>query len=819
MRRRPSDTAWLARALQGTAGDVRMAARLLKKDPGFTLAAAMTLALGIGAAGTIFTIFDGMFLKGLPVDEPDRIVAVRAIDRNGRPLQLSAAESDDWRAATHTFSGLAAYTGANFVLTGDGRPAERVPSSYISASAFPLLGDRPLLGRAFTASDDRPGAPAVVVLGEAIWKERYGGDPHIIGRPVTVNGDPATVVGVMPARFRFPLIDKGWLPLAMAPQSNDRRRDARTIAVVGRLAEGATIAQARAELDAIASRVGKQYPDTDGGVHASVEPYTGGFSGFNNPWSDALLAAAFLLLIGCANVASLFFARASGRARDLAIRSSLGATRWRLVRQLLVESALVAALAAGVGAGLTWAGVRFWTWSMPVSNWPYWFRWTIDGRILVFLGIASAATALLAGLAPAFHLSGGGVAALIKDDARSGTTPRRARRWTNGLIAAELALTLVLLASAGLMVRTTIELMQVDRVVDTPHILLSSVGLPVARYATPEARSRFVETLTERLDRLPMARSAAAATAFPFYTAPLRLLAIAGQPAVGGPGPVVSYVAIGPRYFETLGVRLILGRPFSSEDGTSGHPAAIVNQRFVQMYFGGGSPLGARIRLTDPNAAHGDASWLGVVGVSPTVRQHYAQDLDPVVYVPFRQDPVSTPILLVRGDGDPNVLAPGLRGIVRELDSDLVLSNVAPLEWLLDGTSFANRVFLTFFSGFAGFALLLSSVGLYASTRHAVVERRHEIGVRMALGAQARQVVWLFTRRVVGVLLIGGATGLAGAFAGTRLMRGFLVRTSPSDPATLVSMSLLLAIVAVVATLIPARRAARTDPVSALRCE
>lgn len=820
LRRRSSgDTVRVPAAFHGLTADVRIAARLLKKDRGFTAAAAMTLALGIGSAGTIFTIFDGMFLKGLPVEAPDRIVSVRAADRHGRPLQLSPAEFDDWRTATNRFSGLAAYAGANVILGDKGRPAERVPSSYISAGAFPLLGERPFLGRALTADDDRPGAPGVILLGEAIWKERYGGDPRIIGRPVTVNGEPATVVGVMPARFRFPIIDEAWVPLAMAPQVRDRRRDVRTLNVVGRLAEGATIAQARAELDGVAARLAAHYPDTDVGVHASVEPYTGRFSGFNNPWSDALLAAGFLLLIGCADVASLVLARASGRTRDLAIRTALGATRWRLVRQLLVESTLVASVAAGLGAALTWAGVRFWIWSMPVANWPYWFRWDIDARILAFLAIAGAVTALLSGLAPAVQLSRTGPGAFMRDEVRSGTTGRRRRRWTYGLIAGELALTLILLAGAGLMIRTTIALMQVDSLVDTPHILMSAVRLPDAKYAAAE-RTRFVERLGERLEALPPVRFTTVASAMPFLTAPLRALEVAGRrPDTLGPRPAVSYVAVGPHYFETLGVHLLLGRSFSAVDGTAGHLAAIVNQRFVRMFSGGRNPLGDRIRLTDPNAARGEPPWLTIVGVSPAVRQHYAQDLDPVVYVPYLQDPAPTPTLLTRTGGDPNALAPLIREALQRLDSDLVLVNVAPLDELLSGTGFANRVFLTFFGVFAGFALLLSAVGLYAATRHAVIERRHEIGVRMALGAQARQVVWLFTSRMLAVLAVGGAAGVGGALAATRLMRGFLVQTSPSDPTTLVSMTLLLAVVALAATALPTRRAARMDPASALRCE
>lgn len=811
---------WIPPALQDVTRDVRFAVRLLAKDRGFTVGAAMTLALGIGAAGTIFTIFNGMFLKGLPVERPDRIVTVRALDQHGRPLQVSPAEFNGWQEGAKSFSGIAAYAGAGAVLTDTDRPPERVPASYISASAFTVLGERPVLGRVFTAVDDSRGAPAVIILGETVWRERYGSDPHVVGRSVTVNGEPVTVIGVMPAHFRFPIIDKAWLPLAMAPQIRDRKRGARTLSIVGRLAVGVTTAQARAELDAILARLARDASDTHAGLHAAIDPYTQGFTGFDNPWSISLLAAGFLLLIGCANIAGLLLARASGRARDLAIRTAIGATRWRILRQLLVESTLLSTVAGALGVGLTWAGVQLWIVSLPVTNWPYWFRWDLDARVLAFLAIVSVATAVLAGAAPAIHLSRAGTAALMKDDARSGTHGRRAQRWTSGLIACELALTLVLLAGAGLMVRTTIKLLEVDSVVDVPHVLMANVHLPESKYSTPEQRTRFVESLAERLHDLSTIRSTSVANAMPFLNAPRRALAVAGRPELEeGVPPVVSYVTIGDRYFETLGVHLLVGRPFSRANGTAGNFAAIVNQRFVQMFVGGQNPLGMRIRLADPNRPDADRPWLTVVGVSPTIRQHYAQDLDPVVYVPYRQDPARTPVVFVRATGDPDIAAPVLRERLREIGPGLVLFNVMSLEQLLSGTGFANRVFLTFFSVFAGFALLLSAVGLYAATRHAVTDRRHEIGVRMALGAQSGQVVWLFTRRMLVVLAVGGLAGLAGAVAVTRLMQGLLVDTSPSDPSTFVSVTVLVALVATFATVMPARRATRTDPVRALRCE
>jgi predicted permease len=706
------------------------------------------------------------------------------------------------------------------VLGDEGQIPERIPASYVSATTFSVLEVPPLLGRVFNDEDDRRGAPAVVILGEEVWRQRYGSDPSILGRSVTLNGGPVVVIGVMPSRFRFPDIANAWLPLAASPQARDRRRDARTLTVAGRLGDRASIRQAIGELNTVFARLARDYPSTDADLHAVVEPYTHGFSGFDNPWSNSLLAAACLLLIGCGNVASLLLARATGRIRDLAIRIAVGASRWRIVRQLLVESLLLSIVAAILGLGLTLAAVRIWVASLPVSNWPYWFRWDVDARVVAFLAIASAAAAILSGVVPAIQLSRIDAGPMLKRDTRHGSASRITRRWTSAIIAAELALTLVLLAGAGLMIRTTLKLFQIDSVVDSSHVLLANVTLPAARYATADQRSAFVDALVGRLAVAPDVTSASVASAMPFLSAPLRVVSVGGHAEPSEVrGPAVSYVAIGTSYFDALGVRLLVGRTFVPTDGTPGHDSAIVNQRFVEMFLKGGTPLGTTIRVTNPNVTNQNGPWLTIVGISPTIRQHYAQDLDPVVYVPYRQDATGVPLLVVRTNGEPAHAIPIVRQEVNALDKTLVVFNDMPLAQLLSGTGFANEVFLTFFNVFAGFGLLLSAIGLYAATRHMVRERRHEIGVRLALGAEAGQIVWLFTRRISMILAAGAVLGLAGAFACTRLMRGFLVQTDPFDPLTMVTITLLLAAVALIATVIPARSAARLDPLTTLRAE
>jgi predicted permease len=533
-----------------------------------------------------------------------------------------------------------------------------------------------------------------------------------------------------------------------------------------------------------------------------------------------LAAVAILLLIACANVAGLLLSRATDRSRDLAVRASLGASAWRLVRPLLVESLLLGATAAALGFALTRVGIRLWVASLPQSNWPFWYRWSLDGRVAVFLIAVSLIVTMLCGLAPAVRLRSS-AGHLIQMGGRTGGTDRESSRWTSGLLTAEIALTLVLLAGGGLLTRSMFQTLQSDAIVDSTHVLLGEVEIPVNRYRTPSERIAFVENLHARVTAQSHVRSFAVANAIPFYDAPLRALAVDGQSFTNEARPPHStYVIVGGKYFEALGVHILRGRTFNTIDGTPGHAAAIVNQHFVAQYLQNGQdPLGQRIRVTNPNTAHAGAPWLTIVGISPDVRQHYAQDQDSVVYVPFRQDPQSSAVLLTRATGDPTALVAAVRDSVHAIDPTVAVFNVTPLDRFLVEVHFVNRVFLTIFGSFAVFALFLSALGLYASTAYGVRRRTHEIGVRLALGARRGQIVWLFLSSALRLAMWGGAIGLVGALAATRIIRGMLVETSPTDPLTLVSITALLAIVAIAATLLAARRAARLEPTIALTHE
>jgi putative ABC transport system permease protein len=638
---------------------------------------------------------------------------------------------------------------------------------------------------------------------------------------IRINGTPSTVIGVMPEGFRFPSTTDAWQPLALAPGVASQQRDARGLEVFGRLADGTTLQQARAELSTIAAALSARYPDTNQNLQAAVVRFDEQYGTLRDPVPMILMiAVGFVLLISCANVANLLLARSMHRSREISLRAALGASRGRIIRQLLVEAFLLAIIAGLFGLLLAMLGLRFFRAEAVDLSLPYWMTFTFDARVFGFLAFVCLGTSLLFGLAPAWHLSNTNADDVLKDGSRGVTSGRRARRWTSALVAAELALTVILLAGASLLVQSALALYRADRTIDSSNVMTARVSLPAAKYATPDRRRAFYRQLEEQLATIQPVSSAAIASSLPFIGALSRQLFLEGDPAPAREDqPTVQTVAIGSRYFETLGLALLGGRAFADNDAGSGSEAAIVNRRFVELYSSSVGPIGRRIRLSDGSPASANAPWLTIVGVSPSIRQSPMSEARPVVYLPLRAQPIANAVLMFRGRPGMTATASLVRDAVRAIDPDLPVYAVAPLERASQQSRWPARVASFMLSLFASIAMLLAAMGIYAVTAYGVVQRTREIGIRMALGARRSQVSWLMVRGTAVQLLIGLSVGVAGALGAGRLLRGLLVQTSPADPLTLLAIVLMLMAVAVTACLAPARRAARLDPASALRHE
>jgi putative ABC transport system permease protein len=805
--------------------DIRFAVRLLVKDRWFTAVATLALALGIGANATVFTFVNAVLIRGLPINDPDRVMVVGTRDGRNRDRGMSYPDFEDYRKASRAFSGLSADGGQTMNVSDEGRAPERFQGPYISANAFKLIGQLPLLGRDFLPEDDRPGAAAVVILGNGVWKNRYGSDPSVLGRTVKINDVPAVVIGVMPEGFKFPQNADLWLPLAQMPRLTEQKRDNRNLEVFGRMADGVTRPKAQSELNTIAARLRTDYPATNKDVTANVMTFSERENGgpIRVVFLSLMGAVAFVLLIACANVANLLLARSATRAREMSVRISLGATRWRIVRQLLVESVLLSIVSGLFGLGLASIGVRLFDAATQDVGKPYWIQFTMDAQVLAFFAAVCLGTSIVFGLAPALHVSKTDLNEVLKEGGRSASSGVRARRWTSLLIVTELALTMVLLAGAGLMMRSFLNLYRLDVGVETRQLLTMRLALPTQKYPSPDERRAFFERLDQRLAGVAGIQTAAITTNMPLGGGSPRLLEIDGHPlAAGEQAQTVTQVLIGPRYFETLGLRIARGRGFDDLDGTTGHETTIVNRRFATMHFGTEDPLGRRIKLTNDGPVPPGTpapTWVTIVGISPTIRQRNMQEpqADPVAYIPLRAQSPGFAMLVIRAKGDPASLTHLMREEVRAIDPDLPLFGILTMDQQLAQTRWPFRVFGSMFAIFAMIALALSAVGLYAVTAYSVAQRTQEIGVRMALGAQAAQVWWLVVRRGLVQLAIGLVIGLAGAVGVGQVLQTLLVQTGTRDPVTLVSIVMLLMVVSIGASFWPARRATRLDPVAALR--
>lgn len=814
--------------MQSLLQDLRFAARRLVKDRWFTLASIVALALGIGANSAVFTLVNAVLLRGLPLDNADRIMWIDTRDQRGRQVGVSFQDYEDWRAASRTFNGMTLVQSGTMIISGDDPLPESYPGGFISANAFDVIGVKAQLGRSFVAADDKEGAPAVALISGGIWKSRYASDPAVIGKSVRVNTIPATIIGVMPDGFKWPFQSEVWMPMSQRSPVFRQPRSGRSFLVYGRLADGVTVEQARSEMKNIAAQLANQYQDSNKDLTAQVTPFLDFIIGpqIKTMFWALMGAVAFVLLIACSNVANLLLARAADRSREVAVRVALGATRWRVVRQLLVESVLLALVSGIVGLGLGYMGIRWFDGESQNIGRPYWMTFDMDARVFAFFAVVCVATGIIFGLAPALHISKTNVNEIMKEGGRSGSGGVRARRWTGALIVAELTLTLVLLAGAGFMMRSFVNLYKLEVGIDTSKILTMGFILPTRKYTVMQSRIDFMQRMEERLNANGAIAGASTASNQPLGGGSNRQLEIDGKPLPAGEKPRTALMlAIGARYFDAVGVKLLRGRTYDYTEGTPGKEVVIVNQRLATKYFGNQDPVGQRIRLVEDNPNAPTYPWATVIGVTPNIRQRNGgqgdPEPDPVVYIPHSQNTgiVGLGNVLVRARGNPAQVMPVVRKEIFALDPDLSLANMRTLDESLAQQRWFPRVFGIMFTVFAAIAIVLAAVGLFAVTAYSVTQRVQEIGIRMALGAQAKQVSWLILRRGLVQLTVGLVLGLAGALGVGRLLQSLLFQTGPADPTTLISISILLIVIAVTACLWPAWQATRLNPVTALRYE
>jgi putative ABC transport system permease protein len=814
--------------MAGLLRDIRFGLRLLARNPGHTAIATLALGLGIGLCTAMFSIVRGTVLQGLPFERSDRLLHLETnqpskdIDSREVPLH----DFLDWQQRQKSFEGLAAFyegtinlSGALGRETGSGEPA-RFEGCFISANAFGLLRARPLHGRTFLPGEDTPGAPAVVILGYQVWQDRYEGDPAVVGRSVRANGEAATVIGVMPRGFAFPINQEVWMPLRENPLEI-RRGEGTTLEVFGRLRDGVGEEAAQTEMSGIAQALAAEYPATNKGIGAVVKPYTEEYIGDEaaSLLYTMLGAVFFVLLIACANVASLNMARAAQRTRELAVRSALGAERRQVVTQILTESLLLSVCGALLGLVLAQLGLRAFLDALARANPPFWLRIELHPEVLLFTLVVTVISGLVAGLAPALQASRADLNEVLKDEGR-GSSSLRLGRFSRVVVIAEVALSCALLVGSGLMIRSVMELRQVDLGFDPSNTLTVRIALFESAYPEPAQRVAFFDELLRRLADRPGVVAAAAATALPGGGSGGTVYALEGKAyAAQEDMPFANHVVVAPGYFGLFGARLAAGRDFGPQDTAASLPVAIVNRSFAAKAWPGTDALGRQVKL----GSEPDAPWRTVVGVVPDLHMQglddIAEDPEDGVYVPLSQEPSSFVSVAVKTRENPLALVPLVRKEVTALDPDLPIYFVYSMDEVLANATFFPNLFSVLFAIFGACALVLAAVGIYGVMAFSVERRTQEIGIRMALGSAQSGVLRLILAQGLRQLAIGLAVGLLLAFGLSRLLANILFQVQPGDPPTFAIVALVLTAVATAACLIPARRAARVDPLVAIRNE
>jgi predicted permease len=807
--------------------DIRYGLRVLAKNPGFAAVAVLTLTLGIGVNSAIFSLVDAVILRPLPYPDPEQLVGLgQWRNQKGEgyiQTGVSAPNIVDI-AKTGIFQQVAYYRFTGFNITEGSRP-ESIGGIKASAELLPMFGIQPQLGRFLAPEEMQAGHDQVAVIGHSLWQMRYGSDPAILGKTIKLNEKRYTIVGVMPASFRFTWDQERdvFVPLMLTDdeRSEAGRGTSRDLETQARLKAGITIPQAQAAMNALAGNLAEEYPAANKGWGIKVEPLHAAYHRqMQTPLLIMLGAVLFVLLIACANVANLLLARATGRKREVAIRVAMGATRRRLIAQLLTESLLLATLGGALGLLLAYAADRVLTFAMTRYEFslPNAKVIDIDWRVLVFSLAITIATGVIFGLAPSWATAKTDLNESLKEGGLSTTTESGRRRMRNALVVSEMALALVLLTGAGLLVRTFLRLVDVDLGIDPANVVTMGLRLPDYKYSSTAQQGIFYRDLLQTIESTPGVKSAGAESggASVFFQPQ-------GQPpAAPGQEPTAEYKIITPDFFQAMGTRLVAGREFSARDTEGATPVAIISETVAQRYWPHANPVGSHLTVLArvySGKKSGADQPLEIVGVVKDVRNYNLWSPEPDVYVPFQQHPGASVFLVVRTAVPPMSVVPAVRDAVRALDREQPVNDIRTMSEIVSQTYGSIRFPMTFLWIFAALALVLSAVGIFGVMSYTVSRRTREMAIRMALGASRREVQQMVLREGLRVTAIGVAIGLAAAMALSRVMAGYVYGITSTDPVTLVGASLLLMLVSLVASYVPARRATRVNPMTALRYE
>jgi predicted permease len=806
--------------------DLRFAIRQLRKSPGFALTTVLTLALGIGATTAIFSLINTVLLRPLPFPEPDRVMSAMALQTSGGAAgiaeNLSYPDFFDWRTRNHSFEALASFHPDDRALTGAGSP-QHLESQTVSSEFFRVLGVNPMVGRGFVADDEKPGAHAAVLSHET-WQSIFGADPNIVGRTITLDGKNYNVVGVMPKGFQFPIQNPSaalWTTLADDTADKDpltAQRGAHMVHLVGRLKPGVSIVQARADLDLIARNLAAQYPDSNKQFpSAVVVPELENLVGNTRPALHVLFAAVMLvLLIACANVAGLMLTRTSRRRQEIAVRAAMGATRFGIIRQVLVESVFLSLCGGALGVALAVVLLKTMVHFVP-QNLPRLDQVAVDGTVMGFAALASILTGVLFGVLPAWRMSRLDPSLALREGTRSVTSGRGQHRLNSILVVAETAIGLVLLVGAGLLIHSFVRVLNVDPGFDSHHVLTVDLGMSDTQY--PDLKKvQFYEQLLPRLAALPGVETVSAGYPLPLSEHNIGIgFAIEGRPVAKGDEPDAPVTIVTPDFFRTMRIPMLSGRAFLTTDDSKAPAVIIINQAFARKYFPGEDPIGKRMKpgLGDGIMNEPMREIIGVVG--DVKRKGITAEMPAQYYLPFKQAIILDPTVVLRTAGDPLSLIGPLRAQLAQVDSNVPLFDIKTLDDYVSLSAAQPRFQTVLITFFAAMALLLSAIGLYAVLSYMVAQRTMEIGLRLALGAQRGDVLGLILRRGLILAVTGLAIGIFVSLLLTRFMAEMLYGVRPFDPLTFVGVSAVLLVVSLIASSAPAFRAAHLDPMRTLR--